>query len=101
MILFMDYIVKNTLGKMLEDEGDDKIKILDPACGSGSFLIKAFDYLLEYHKSHSEKNLESFLRKIKILTDNIYGVDLDKQATEITQLNLLLRALEKRRILPM
>jgi type I restriction-modification system DNA methylase subunit len=97
----VDYIVKNTLGEMLKEKGDGKIKILDPACGSGSFLIKAFDYLLEYHETHSERNLESFLRKVKILTDNIHGVDLDKQATEITQLNLLLRALEKRRVLPM
>ena len=45
----VDYIVKNTVGELLKDKKIDpaKIKILDPACGSGSFLIKAFDYLNE------------------------------------------------------
>jgi type I restriction-modification system DNA methylase subunit len=96
----VDYIVKNTIGKLLErlnPKEIENIKILDLTCGSGSFLLKAFDLLNNYHKS---KNELDFLRKIKILTTNIYGVDLDPKAIEIAQLNLLLKTLERRRLLP-
>jgi len=49
----VDYIVKNTVGKLCEGKAPkqiEKIKILDPACGSGSFLIGAYQYLLDYHR---------------------------------------------------
>ncbi|KAF0132653.1 MAG: type IIS restriction enzyme Eco57I (endonuclease Eco57I) [Candidatus Saganbacteria bacterium] len=49
----VDYIVKNTVGKLLEGKNPKqaaKIKILDPACGSGSFLIGAYQYLLDWHR---------------------------------------------------
>lgn len=48
----VDYIVKHTVGKLLEDKTPKqagKIKILDPACGSGSFLLGAYQYLLDWH----------------------------------------------------
>jgi len=48
----VDYIVKNTVGRLLEDKKPDsaaKIKILDPACGSGAFLINAYQCLLDRH----------------------------------------------------
>jgi type II restriction/modification system DNA methylase subunit YeeA len=44
--------VENTVGKLIA-----KIKILDPACGSGSFLIGAYTYLLRYHLDWYVKNL--------------------------------------------
>ncbi len=91
----VDYIVKNTLGKVLKQKDIEDIKVLDMACGSGSFLLKAFDFLINFHK-----NKLDFLRKVKILTNNIYGVDLDPKAIEIAQLNLLLKTLERRRLLP-
>ena len=82
------------------------IRILDPACGSGSFLVEALDVMDNYvetkrrqkHKV-AQKEFDLF-RKTEILTKNIYGVDLDSQAVEICQLNLLLRSLERRAILP-
>jgi len=49
----VDYIVKNTVGKLLEGKTPkqaEKIKVLDPACGSGSFLIGAYDYLLRWYE---------------------------------------------------
>src|SRR3989344_1466124 len=98
----VDYIVKNTIGektKGLEISHLTKIKILDPACGSGSFLIKAFDQLVGTYRNKL-KNENLWLIKSEILTKNIYGVDLDEKAVEITQLNLLLKALEKRELLP-
>ncbi|MCD4717708.1 MAG: N-6 DNA methylase, partial [Desulfobacterales bacterium] len=51
----VDYIVKNTVGKLVEGKkpgprgGVSKLKILDPACGSGSFLIGAYQFLLDWH----------------------------------------------------
>jgi hypothetical protein len=49
----VDYIVKNTVGKLCEEKTPkqiEKLKILDPACGSGSFLIGAYAYFLNYHR---------------------------------------------------
>jgi len=105
----VDYIVRNTLGELLEQKriNAEKIKLLDPACGSGSFLIKAFDVFDEYYrkndKNYSQTQLDStgrYTRKVKILQNNIFGVDLDKQAVEIAQLNLLLKIAEKGHRLP-
>jgi type I restriction-modification system DNA methylase subunit len=109
----VDYIVRNTLAKILESGKVkfERIKILDSACGSGSFLIKAFDVLNEYYGKHdldyAQTQLDSsgqgptFTKKVKILQDHIFGVDLDKQAVEIARLNLLLKIAEKGRRLPL
>jgi len=104
----VDYIVKNTVGELLKDKKTKAkdIKILDPACGSGSFLIKAFDYMYEHlAKTESAKQMRidtqgQYSVKTDILKNNIYGVDLDNKAVEITKLNLLLKAAEKGRKLP-
>ena len=112
----VDYIVKNTVGKLVEGKGKTpeeiaEIKILDPACGSGSFLIGAYTYLLRYHldwyvsnepKKHKEavfqvRENEWYLttaEKKRILLNNIFGVDIDPQAVEVTKLSLLLKVLE-------
>ena len=78
------------------------IKILDPACGSGSFLIRAYDELLRYYAKELNKPLDKLNQweRLPILTNSIFGVDLDKQAMEITRLNLLLRSLAHREPLP-
>ncbi|MGB6463936.1 MAG: N-6 DNA methylase, partial [Nitrosotalea sp.] len=106
----VDYIVKNTVGSKIAEMGLDwkKIKILDPACGSGSFLIKAFDYLTTLDKELEKKEeLKKELYGTHIATErfgylknNIFGVDLDTKAVEIAQLNLMIRATEKKERLP-
>jgi len=104
--------VRNTLGELLKNRKIDveKIRVLDPACGSGSFLIKAFDVLNEYHLKNDKEYAQSqldlkigtiFTKKAKMLQDNIFGVDLDKQAVEIAQLNLLLKIAERGHRLPL
>lgn len=109
----VDFIVRETIGKFLEGKkpGDvKKIKILDPSCGSGSFLIGAYKYLLDWHKDYYNKNKETSKTKkdthltpdgnlttaIKkeILLNNIFGVDLDSNAVEVTKLSLLLKCME-------
>ena len=107
----VDYIVKNTLVEYAKDKNLDEIlevNVLDPACGSGSFLIKAYSTLLELVENRLKnkevsKRWQSFKvyrdrltlpQKITIMKQCIHGVDLDAKAVEIAQLNLLLKLLE-------
>ncbi len=78
------------------------IKIIDPACGSGAFLITAFEYLLSYNKYLDEKifdltgTQDLFENRTKeILQKNIYGVDLNRESIEITKLSLWLKTADK------
>ena len=95
---------------------DDPIRIVDPACGSGSFLLDAYDFLLDWYLQwYIENNPEPRTRgrdpalrvdlsgsyqltvseRRRILTSHIYGVDVDPTAVEVTKLSLLLKVLEK------
>jgi len=110
----VDYIVDNTVGKLLEGKTPaqvSRIKIVDPACGSGSFLLGAYQKLLNWHLDYySNHNPEKHQREIypvigggyrlttaekkRILLNNFFGVDIDSQAVEVTKLSLLLKVLE-------
>jgi type I restriction-modification system DNA methylase subunit len=110
----VDYIVKQTVGKLLEGKTPRtaaRLKILDPACGSGSFLIGAYQFLLDWHRDWyttdgAEKHTRVLYQMVdgqwrlttgerrRILLNNIYGVDIDAQAVETTKLSLLLKVLE-------
>jgi len=98
----VDYIVKNTLGEKLKEARSisdlKKIRVLDPACGSGSFLTKALETINDKYKDFNNPGDQH--TKTEILLSNIYGVDLDSQATELAKLNLLLDALDKKEKLP-
>jgi len=117
----VDYIVKQTVGKLVQGKKPgprgavSKLRILDPACGSGSFLLGAYQFLLDWHRDEyikddpqkwttgrtprlyqtdtGEWKLTTDERK-RILLNNIYGVDIDPQAVEVTKLSLLLKVLE-------
>jgi type I restriction-modification system DNA methylase subunit len=107
------YIVKKTLGRLLDRmktaKKANKLKILDPSCGSGSFLLGAYQCLLDWHlEKYLEKNKKdpellyeiegnwklTIAEKKRILLNNIYGVDIDPQAVEVCKLSLLLKVLE-------
>jgi hypothetical protein len=109
----VDYIVKNTIETLCKNKTPQqvaKLKIVDPACGSGSFLLGAYEYLLNWHINYysklerppkdtiyQSKKKEYHLtikKKKEILLNNIYGVDIDNQAVEVTKLSLLLKVLE-------
>jgi len=109
----VDYIVENTVGNLIKGKTPkevEKLKIVDPACGSGSFLLGAFQYLLNFHADYYHKNgygnkkdkdnpltpfgTLSTAEKKKILLNNIYGVDIDANAVEVTKLSLLLKCME-------
>ena len=83
------------------EERIKNIKILDPACGSGAFLIQAAELLLDINleiqnlKPHEEKQSKldkwSYEEKIsKIIVNNIFGVDINEESTAITKLSLFL-----------
>jgi hypothetical protein len=136
----VEYIVKQTVGRLVEGKTPKqigKLRILDAACGSGSFLLGAYQYLLDYHlqwyqahdpAEHARGKQPAIYQiptptptlplapspsqgegwgggqgggwrltsaeKKRILLNNIYGVDIDRQAVEVTKLSLLLKVLE-------
>lgn len=119
----VEYIVRQTLGPLLEGKTPKEaaaLRILDPACGSGSFLIGAYQFLLDWHLSrytHVEEDVRKHRKELvevpadpnmntpkswrlateerkRILLTNIYGVDIDTQAVEVTKFSLLLKVLE-------
>jgi type I restriction-modification system DNA methylase subunit len=113
----VDYIVQNTVGEKIRNKTPQEIsgiKVCDPACGSGSFLVGAYQYLLDYHLDYytQTKNLKAALKaekiyeaafqsyrltiseKQRILENSIFGVDIDEQAVEVTKLSLYLKLLE-------
>lgn len=81
----VDYIVNRTVGKYLIKENE--CKVLDPSCGSGVFLVKSLQKILE---RNAETN--GFLKdKNKINTlvkENIYGVDYNEEAVDVTIFSL-------------
>ncbi len=102
-----DYIVRQTVGAFIEEhqkrpDAIYDLKILDLSCGSGSFLIRAYDRLLRWQADTTGIPLEQLTQEYRmpLLKNNIFGVDLDQQAIEIARLNLLLRALAERALLP-
>ena len=87
-------------------EAVKNIKIVDPACGSGAFLIKAFEYLLNYNDYLNDKIFDLTGTKDlfsdttrEILQNNIFGVDLNKESVEITKLSLWLKTADKNKTL--
>ncbi|MDO8691326.1 MAG: N-6 DNA methylase, partial [Dehalococcoidia bacterium] len=105
----VDYIVQHTVGKLLEGKTPRQaasLRILDPACGSGSFLIVAYQHLLDWRqKWYVDNEPERWARgrqpaiyqgrggdwrlttaeRKRILLNNICGVDIDPQAVEVTK----------------
>lgn len=111
----VEYLVKHTLGTLLEGRSLDfakTLKIVDPACGSGTFLLQAYQYLVDWHLKWYQQNqpnskaiyqteervwkLTMETRK-QILVNSMFGVDIDSQAVEVTKLSLLLKVLEGER----
>ena len=115
----VENIVLNTVGKLLEGKTPKEVarlKFLDPACGSGTFPLGAFQYLLDWHLKYyadaehlpekwaAGKNPAIYqvkdgyrlttAKKKEILLNNIFAVDIDAQAVEVTKLSLLLKVLE-------
>lgn len=121
----VNYIVNHTLPPLVDGKTPNELsgigkrvapfRVLDPACGSGSFLIQAYQFLLDWYRDAYVKDDPSKYAKGKsprlyqaakgewrltiaerrrILLTHIFGVDIDPQAVEVTKLSLLLKVLE-------
>lgn len=99
----VEHIVQKTLGKYKQGRSRKFMpKVLDPACGSGTFLISALRFLIEKNrptpvKKSEQKKILSLEEKKELLEKCLFGVDLDPKAVEITKLSLLLLLLEGER----
>ncbi len=126
----VDYIVEETVGRQLAGKSPAEVarlRFIDPACGSGSFLIRVYERVMEHYLQHFDRIVREFRRgdpspealgkflqgfkedfridaagnvrltpgfKRQVLLDNVFGVDLDPKAVEVTQLSLYLKMLE-------
>lgn len=107
-------MVKECLAPLTKNKTPDdllKLRIIDPSCGSGSFLVEVYANLLEAHRTWYIENEPALFptkvretstgdwtltleEKKKILCASVYGVDLDIQAVEVAKLSLLLKVLD-------
>ena len=76
-----DYIVNRTVGKYLASESE--CKVLDPSCGSGIFLVKSLQKILE-RNADSNGFLQDRDRINALVKENIYGVDYNEEAVDVT-----------------
>lgn len=110
----VDRVVRDTLSPLLEGRSPADIatlRIVDPACGSGSFLLGAYDFLMtwfleRYVAGGTDRSPDRVFRgpggqwrltpaeKRRILTTHLFGVDKDPQAVEVAKFSLLLKMLE-------
>lgn len=108
-----DYSLEKIRGAKKKIEGERRmwedyrevlrtIKVVDPACGSGAFLVAAFDYLYaEYARvndriaelSQGQWNILDLDKQI--LQENLFGVDINSESVEITKLSLWLKTAKK------
>ena len=75
----------------------EEIRVIDPACGSGNFLIYTFDLLYDMYLNQMEQyNADYSRRDIPrlILENNIFGVDLDERAVQLSQIALFIKSRE-------
>lgn len=117
----VNFIIEETLGRYFEEnklsqDELSQLNLLDPACGSGAFLIKSYDKLREFYtalfeeerekgrESEGKEMWDSFISESQlshfnelILKDNIHGVDLNQEAIEISKMNLWFKSMQKER----
>jgi len=103
----VEYVVREALAAYLvqfkKPTELSKVKICDPSCGSGSFLIKAFDIVSEWYEEFNQKRKDTMDDYIEadyyfqkhILEENLYGVDLDERAAQIAAINVFFKGVKK------
>ncbi|MFH9417167.1 MULTISPECIES: Eco57I restriction-modification methylase domain-containing protein [Streptomyces] len=110
----VDYMVSSSLTPLLAGKTPNsvaKLRFVDPACGSGTFLLGILDFLIQWHERYYDENpekdphnhyLDALGRrrltsdfKGQIIVNNVFGVDVDPRAVEVAQMSLYLRVLEE------
>lgn len=97
-LFLVDYIVENTVAKHLKSSRESTCKILDPACGSGIFLVESLRRIIDHYISVADKQElvgEKFQNKLKQLAlDNIFGIDSDLSAIQVAAFSIYLTLLD-------
>jgi adenine-specific DNA-methyltransferase len=94
----VQHIVRNTVGRLCAGKTSAEVatlRILDPACGTGAFLLGAYRYLLDWHSLQKRGQPLTLRQKQRILANSIYGVDVDEPALRIARGALLSEALQE------
>ena len=87
---FCTYLVPSEEeGEPPEFDGPEDLRVIDPACGSGHFLLYAFDVLERIYRAETDLDHAEIPREI--LKNNLYGVDLDMRACQLAAFNLYLK----------
>lgn len=81
----VDYIINRTVGKYLVHEKE--CKVLDPSCGSGIFLVKSLQKILE-RNAEADGFLQDKNKINELIKKNIYGVDYNEEAVDVTIFSL-------------
>lgn len=94
----VDYIVSETIGKKLNESNDYNCKVLDPACGSGIFLVESLRKIIEKYIAINEitdTNTDDFRQALKsIAQENIFGIDKDSSAIQVAIFSVYLTLLD-------
>ncbi|MHA1413845.1 MAG: Eco57I restriction-modification methylase domain-containing protein, partial [Promethearchaeota archaeon] len=88
-----EYFVKSPNNETREVKSLSEIKILDPACGSGHFLLYLFDILYEMYMEEGKIAIKDIPKEI--IEKNLYGIDIDTRAIQIAALILYIKYKEK------
>lgn len=101
-LFLVDYIQKQTVAKYFQNNPQKfNCKVLDPACGSGIFLVESFRQIIaQYQKIHpdyneNEEKYENYRKDLKqLLLDNIFGIDRDENAISVAIFSLYITLLD-------
>lgn len=88
----VDYILSQTVDEFLKDVQNSECKILDPACGSGIFLVQAYRRLVERNRNEY-KNI-SDQRLVELAQRNLFGIDKDENALNVAAFSLYVALLD-------
>ena len=92
------YLIANApTSQMRHPKKLEEIKLIDPACGSGNFLIYAFSLFYDLYLNQIDQYDADYSRRDipkLIVENNLYGVDLDERAVQLTQIALFIKAMQ-------
>lgn len=91
-IFVEEFILDRTLTPAIAEFGLDEVRLIDPTCGSGHFLLGAFERLFQRHQK--EKPAVEPRKLAQAALEQVYGVDLNPTATAIARFRLLIAALK-------
>ncbi|RZB36991.1 MAG: hypothetical protein SRB2_01495 [Desulfobacteraceae bacterium Eth-SRB2] len=94
-VFLVDYIIKETVEKYFKaNQNDHNCKVLDPACGSGIFLVQALRRMIERYQEMNEITSTKTNVLKKIAEENIYGIDQDDDAINVAIFSVYLALLD-------